>query len=324
MTKWPTWLGVLFALCLTGALMAPISDVGRATAAVMNLGHAPAFGLLALIVHRLLARDRAAPSFATALMAWAIVVTLGAGAEWLQTAIGRRAGWHDIGANALGAAAFLIFERGYPSGARLTRIGAIAASLALLALASAAPSATLVDVIRQRREMPRVASFEHELELSRWNFKSADATRSTEHATDGRWSLRVDLLPGRYPGAGLVWPYADWAGYDEIRFDAYLDPGPPLPLILKIQDEGHNHLGEDRFQRRTMLQPGSTTVSVRLADVTSAPRGRNMDLSRIQFVQWFTVRLDTARTLYLDNVRLLRDPAPRIPPLISTPASTSP
>lgn len=162
----------------------------------------------------------------------------------------------------------------------------------------------LTDACLQRLAMPQVASFEHPLELSRWTARECRVRRVRGHATHGSWALRLDMQPGVYPGIGTRYPLPDWSRYEELVFDIELDEGPPLDIIVKIEDEQHNHEHYDRFHRRVRLLPGRRRVRVALSGVVAAPRGREMDLRCISFLQFFTVHLDSPRTLYLDNIRL--------------------
>jgi hypothetical protein len=124
------------------------------------------------------------------------------------------------------------------------------------------------------------------------------------HASDGGWALRIDLQPGEYPGVSLEHPLPDWSRYDVLRLDLVLDDGPPLVVVVKIEDRHHTGDYHDRFHQSTRLMPGENDVRVLLSEVARAPRDRPMDLTRIARVQLFTGRLDARRTLYLDNVRL--------------------
>ena len=147
------------------------------------------------------------------LVAWAMAVALGVAIEILQGLTGRSASWHDVLADAAGAGAFLIWESTPRAASRAVRIGLYSAAAILVAVPSAPPLLVLTDVAMQVRDGPRLASFESPLELSRWEFQDSRPSRSTSHATEGRWSLRVDMGRGDYPGATLEWPVRDWTGY---------------------------------------------------------------------------------------------------------------
>jgi len=295
----------LTAVAAVGLLLAvPIPSGSREVRALLDLGHAPAFALLAPAV---LYGGRAwwprSPALA-GLTAWALVVLFGGAMEIAQTFSGRHASWVDAAADAAGAAASLawIASRGVPAGPR--RYAAAGSAVALLALPGVAPLLVLADAGWQAWDRPRLASFERFTELSRWDFRGCLASRSREHATDGGRSLRLELGPGEYPSASLSWPDRDWSGRSALTFDAFLTPGPPLDLVVKVQCQGMGARFEDRFHRTVRLYPGPQRVRVALADVVRVPSGRRFDLRRVDLLQLFAVDLRSPRVVYLDNLRL--------------------
>ncbi len=238
------------------------------------------------------------------LITWSIAVLLGGAAELLQRFTNRSPSWRDGLANALGSAAVLIWIS-TPSPARKhVRALLIVAGGVLLAAPSVSPVLVFVDSVIQVWNKPMLASFENDLELSRWEFGECSATRSLEHSTDGRWSLRLVLDRGRYAGVTYAWPVHDWSAYRDFEFDAYLEPGPQLDLVVKIEDMKHNGRYEDRFHRLERLQPGPHRIRISLSDVERAPRGRKFDLRRVRRLEFFTETQPRPFTLFLDNLRL--------------------
>ncbi len=288
----------LILLAAIGLLLVlPLPLFGRVATSILDIGHIPAAGLVALAIlygfrHRL-PRSNAAAAWC----AWAVTTAGFGGIELLQGAIGRNASWQDAVTNALGAGAFLLFARGSTP----RRVAAIALVLVALVL----PVRTLVDAFRQRTQMPVLASFEDDLEMTRWFFQEADGERSDTNATDGSSSLRLSLHAGRYPGGAFI-PYADWRDYRTLMFELVITGNEPLELILKIEDDAHDDTYHDRFHKTLKLTPGPHQLFVSLDEVRAGPRSREMDLGRIRVVQWFVNGLPRPRTVYLDNVRLLK------------------
>ncbi len=99
----------------------------------------------------------------------------------------------------------------------------------------------------------------------------------------------------------------DWTAYRELAFDVTLEFPEQLSLIVKIHDQAHNLETDDRYHYFANLTPGLHHIRIPLRDVQHAPRGRLMDLSRMQMLQFFTVRLEKPARLYLDNIRLIPD-----------------
>lgn len=303
--KSPGPTACLAALAAAGVLLAvPVPAGGREVRAVLDLAHAPAFGLLALAV---LSGGRAwlprSPTGA-AVAAWGSVVVFGGVMEGVQALSGRHPSWPDAGANASGAAASLAWfaSRGLRRGPR--RAALAAAGVALLAVPSVAPLLTLADAGWQAWDGPRLASFERPTELSRWDFQDCRAAPSRRHATDGGRSLRLEIGPGPYPAATLTWPSRDWSGHAALTFDAYLDPGPPMDLVVKVEGRGMAPRYEDRFHRVVRLNPGPQRVRIALADVERVPSGRRLDLRQVGRLEFFAVDLRSPRVVYLDDLRL--------------------
>ncbi len=296
-----TWL---LAALVFGGMFVPMPGESRTLPALADLAHAPIFGLFTLmILHGLRSRRPASP-LRLGLVAWALAVALGVAIEIVQGLTGRSASWHDVLADAAGAGAFLIWESAPRAASRAVRIGLYSAAAILVAVPSAPPLLVLADVAMQAHDGPRLASFESPLELSRWEFPDSRHSRSTSHATDGTWSLRVDLARGHYPGATLEWPVRDWTGYHDLEFDTYLDSGARLDLVVKIEDSHDDGRYQDRFHRMVSLTPGPNHTRIALAEVERAPEGRLLDLRRIRRLQFFTVGLSGPRTFFFDGIRL--------------------
>lgn len=301
-----TRLAITIALTALLALMltVPLPESRRELTALGDLAHGPAFAVFAVLVLRVFPRRLLRSDVQTVLTVWTLVVGFGCLTEALQGLVGRNPSWRDVLANALGAGAGLLWAETGTTASRGLRAGILAACGFMLAVAVLGPSLVLTDACLQRIEMPQVASFERPLELSRWTARECRIGRVRGHATHGSWALRMDLQPGLYPGAALSCPLPDWSRYEELVLDLELNIGPPLDLIVKITDAQHNGEYHDRFHRTVRLQGGKQQVCIALSEVAAAPRSREMDLRQISLLQLFTARLDSPRTLYLDNVRL--------------------
>lgn len=286
------------------ALLAPLPRGGREFGALGDLAHVPLFVVFAVAVHTLLERiERLRPPH-RAMLTVGLVIALGCATEIGQYFVGRNPSLGDVARDALGAIAGTVWVMRRPVGSRVGRVGLATLVGVPLLTAAAMPALELIDAVFQWVDMPRIASFEQPLEVSRWWTWDSRIQRTRGHATDGSWSLRVDLLPGVYPGIGTPWPPRDWSGHDVLEFDVELDDGPPLNMVVKVEEADREELSEERFEQVFRLLPGRRHIEIPLSAVATAPRGRELDLRQIGFVQLFTVDLDRPRTLFLDNVRL--------------------
>lgn len=300
----PRKRALLLAGVVGAALIVPLPRMGRLGVACQDLCHVPIGALFALLAYAAVRAGGRRSRLAAGLLAFVLVTLLLALVEVVQPLTGRTRSFADLVAGARGAAAALAIVVSWSRGG-LPRVAGLVLGAALAAWGSRPAAATIYDVWRQQRDAPLLASFEDDLELSRWWFGHATGARVDVHATAGRCSLRVDLRPARWPGATLGWPLADWRGYRALAFDLYVDGDAPLDLILKVSDAEHDGRYADRFHQALHLAPGANHVEVPLARIRAAPARREMDMARIAGVQLFADGLDRPRTFFLDDLRLL-------------------
>ena len=244
------------------------------------------------------------PPLAAAFLAFLLVGAVLALVEVVQPFTGRTRSIQDWVTGLLGAGGALLVAATWARGAVLRTLGLVLGGV--LVVYGALPAGRIVyDVWRQHRAAPMIASFEDDLEMTRWYFRYATGSRAGEHVTAGLYSLRVDVEPAQYPGATMAAPLADWRGYRALAFDLHVGEGPPLDFVVTVSDETHSGDYFDRFNQEMQLGPGDYRIDIQLAEVEAEPRGRAMDMSRIAGFQVFVVRPDGPRTYYLDAVRLV-------------------
>jgi hypothetical protein len=61
---------------------------------------------------------------------------------------------------------------------------------------------------------------------------------------------------------------------------------------------------DDRFNRLFVITTGWNDLEIPMSEIASAPRGRTMDLTRIEGLSFFTVDLERPRTIFIDQVEL--------------------
>ena len=304
---------VILLATASAALLIPLPQVGRAGVALLDLLHAPCFALLAALIYLLLkpvvGKNRES---LLAAACWCVLVIFGIGSEYAQEWFGRRATFPDALANVAGVTAGLLIASSL--GCSQTR-WRWAIALILLIAAILKPALTLVDVAIARWQFPQLASFEQPLETWRWQARSSDLSRAKQHATDGDWSLQVDLKPAQYPGVHIDMFQSDWSEYDTLALDItwvqeHLHSASDFErfdVIVKIEDFDHKGDYFDRFHRRVTLAPGKNEIRISLIDVASAPRDRTMDMTQIRILQVFAIDLKRSKTLFIDNIRLERE-----------------
>ncbi len=284
-------------------LLVPVRYPGRILGVAFDLAHLPVFALLVIVSSRLLGGRRPA---ALLVLGISLVATLlGVLGELGQSLSGRSAGSADAAANAVGAGlGFLVMTR-----TQWPRREFLAAALVMAAAVlacTAGPALALLDIARQHQQYPVLASFENDLELSRWEVVSGSFRRTREHATLGSHALRWDLQPARYPTLIMRWPPNDWSPCDALELDVWLQHPTSLPLEVKIEDFDSDGSHADRFQTTPTLNPGLNTIRISLSAIRQGPSGRELDLTRITRLSLFTIGPEAPITMFVDRVALVR------------------
>jgi hypothetical protein len=124
------------------------------------------------------------------------------------------------------------------------------------------------------------------------------------HATDGAKALRVDK------------PYAvmeaaqDWAGYDYLKADAYVEGPRPVPLTVEIRDTGTRDYWT-RVNYNTVAPPGASTLILPLRQLYVGEKSRPGRYLNLSGITRLVFAPGDAGPLFLDNLRLERDRAAR-------------
>jgi hypothetical protein len=166
----------------------------------------------------------------------------------------------------------------------------------------------LADEDLARRQFPVLAGFDtpRELDRFRWPPETRAAILATEGMDGPVPALRLELMPGPFPGVSLMYFPRDWRGWKELVLECTNPGDAPLRLTVRIDDLEHDHHFDDRFNRSFDVNPGRREIRVPLADVEAAPAGRILDLGRVRSVVLFVNRLQAERALLVNRLRLDR------------------
>ncbi|MCC5795689.1 MAG: VanZ family protein [Chromatiales bacterium] len=233
------------------------------------------------------------------LVLYGIVLAASLLIEALQSIAGRSASLRDIALNLAGASLAALWA--LPSGwfrILTLMLGPLAVSLLLYN-----PVLTLMDRGLARIQHPVLGDFETALEVRRWSRGTRDDTISRS----GRYSLRLDLQPGPFPGTMVRRSLGRWSAYDCLAMSVFNPDPEPLPLTISIRDHEHFRRGgayADRYNATFTIHQGWNDLSIPLTQVRNAPRARRLDLDQIAEFVMFSRNLEHSRTLYLDRVQL--------------------
>ena len=302
--------GVVLALLLGMGLVLPlpqlpVSGFGRALSVFFDTMHGPAFALFAAILVFVLQKRTTLQTRTVAVGVWVFVVGGGCLVEIVQSFIGRSASWHDVVANTLGVTAGILWAMTRTSRSRHIRRRATAVAILLLCVAAVRVPLVLADCLFQQMEKPMLASFERPLEMIRWEAYECKMARASEHATHGRFAIRLQPGEKEYCGIFSRRLLSDWSDYKTLAFDVTVDDAV-AKFIVEIKDfiSTRECKPSDYYERLFRLGPGSHQIKIPLADVADAPKDRKMDSSRISLLHFALVDLDRPCVLYIDNIRL--------------------
>jgi hypothetical protein len=286
---------VVAAVFLVGlALTAKVPASSRFLLVLHDAAHAPFGAGLALVAFAGLGHWRGAPGgHARYLLAFALSMLLGGAVEIAQGFVGRGPSLYDLYTDGLGSACALA---GLGAGSAWRSADAAArrrwpwaAVVALLAGALAAAPIVEAALAYARRAalFPVIAEFERrtdEFFLTLW---SADATLEPLPAQwrrdgDPRLSLRLEALPGSWPGVAHDEPERDWRRHRTLLVDVTNPSAAPLPLTLRVHDLAHDLRAADRFNRDFVIPPSSRQLlRIPLGDIEAGPAGRRLDLGHV-------------------------------------------
>jgi hypothetical protein len=247
------------------------------------------------------------------LLALALTVAVGIAAELIQALGFGEASAGDVARDALGATAFLLvavaLDREPILGTvRVPRAIAFLLAGLSLALALVPLTSTAIAYLGRDAAFPRLCGFDAAWEGKFVAVHEADLekTRPPEgwgHEASNR-AGRVVFRAETCPRLSMNEPHPDWRGHERLVFDSFSELPEPVTLYLRIHDRHHNDNFRDRFNRALIIQPGPNRISILLRDVQTAPRGREMDMSRIRGLVLFADRPRKGFVLYFDDFRL--------------------
>jgi hypothetical protein len=277
--------------------------------ALFDAGHAPLFGVLALVLRGFVSGSQARRSW----LALAAVAALGALTELAQVLQPNRdVSLEDLLRDLGGGAAFLLLhaarkpvDEALPLTAvrRRGRLFVLVA-VVLLAACVAELGFEVAGSVQRARAMPVLARFdgswwERPLIDLRGNTLVWPAYPGSSSAWSGPPLARLDLQPALYAGLSIDEPYGDWRGYRTLVLTLVSDLAEPLPVTLRIHDALHDNRYRDRYNTSIQIAPGENRIAISLDEVRRAPDRREMDMGRIRGLVLFVYRLHHPTHLYL-------------------------
>jgi hypothetical protein len=307
----------ILILVVMGLLMR-VPFTGRTAHALGDLVHAPLFGGMTLGALCLLERFRPARGAVASLSVRclsvsAIVFAFGIAIELAQHRLGRFATVHDAVANGLGiVAASLVYValdlRRYRPERRSVSRAFLASAGFLLAIAWWSPVMMLRDVVAVRYDFPLLASFESDAEFGRFSFRECKGQLTRRDATDGTYAMEITFQSASHPGATMFDLQPDWSAMKTLEMDVTLDAsytGDSVRFMVKVIDELHRTDHSDTYRGEWALKPDQPQhIRITREEVVDGPDTRQLDLSKIKFVDLLVLEPGETTKIRVDAMRL--------------------
>ena len=127
---------------------------------------------------------------------------------------------------------------------------------------------------------------------------------SQEHATSGRYSLKMTLPPAQYPGVNFKRVHPDWSNHRFLKMDLYNPAEDTFTFHVRIDDEKSGWEYADRFDVNFEIKKGKNSISIPLDSLKTNFTPRPLNLQKIERFMVFVPRNASKREFYLDNIRL--------------------
>lgn len=292
------------ALILVVLLVAPFFFIGGpdwvspdVVRQLWNFGHVAFFAALTLLIHQYISLAH----WHRWLLLSFFILLVGIAIELIQGVIGRHKSWQDIFNNLTGVWLGLFWSLA-PS--RIVWLGRLAALIAI------SPAATNVLVSASYywqlyQQMPVINNFESAAEFQQLHFNAGrvQVVQSADNISDGQFSAKVTLNPGRYAGVRISLAVGNWTPYRQLKMHFFNPDQVPQVIVLRISDKLHDR-GEnrvdDRFNLPLALQAGWNNIVIPLSQIEAAPKTRAMNMGEVSSMGLFVSNLQQSKILYWD------------------------
>lgn len=301
------YLVIAAAILLIIVVAAPVPQRSIGMQVLHDFGHAPIFGIVAILV-LLWLRDHAIVRSTAVQYALAFVasVVLGVAVEIVQVPLGRDASWLDVRSDVLGAFGFLALFACVDT--RVDRRSARIASAALGALVLAIHSWPLLRAAAMyaQRNSTFPVLFDARQSYADYFLEYFEATGdhvalpSGYARQAGEKALLLHLGHHWSPTFAITESVADWRAYRSLAIDLTNDSALPLALKIGVRDRSYDELQENGFVRFVTLAP-KTRVTLRIGLDEIA---RELDLREMDSVVLFDRHAKSAREVYVSRVWL--------------------
>jgi hypothetical protein len=147
--------------------------------------------------------------------------------------------------------------------------------------------------------------FESESDLKRLNWECHKwFERSEVNATSGKYSLKVSLSAGNYPGVDFQEIQNDWSKSRYFKMDIFNPFKEIFRFHVRIDDNKSGWEYADRFDIDFKLKPGMNYISIPTDSIRTNIHHRPLNLKKIKRMMVFIPGNLKKREIFLDNIRL--------------------
>jgi len=151
--------------------------------------------------------------------------------------------------------------------------------------------------------------FESPADLKRLNWECHKWFElSKDHATSGKYSLKVSFPPGQYPGINFKEIQSDWSRYAYLKMDIFNPSKETIQFHIRIDDHKSEWEYANRFDTEVGLKPGLNPISIPTDSIKTNLYARSLNLKKIDRLIVFIPNNLKPRELYIDNIRLEEGP----------------
>lgn len=147
--------------------------------------------------------------------------------------------------------------------------------------------------------------FESQEELKKLNWECHKWFElSDRNATSGRYSLKVSLPQGRYPGINLEEIKSDWSNHHFLKMDVFNPSNEEFNFHFRIDDNKSGWEYANRFDLSVKLNPGMNSISIPTDSIRTNINHRPMNLKHIKRMMVFIPDNRQKREIHIDHIRL--------------------
>jgi len=163
----------------------------------------------------------------------------------------------------------------------------------------------LLDAYEGWHSFPTLADFRTSREILRWDCQQAILARLPDPEKPRAWQGRLELLPGpaAYPGAALQPIIREFSGFRRLCW-LLATEADTLNLVFSVRSRPGGGGRSSHYQFGRTFTAGEHRVIVDLEAVAPQAQPERLDLSNIVSVQVFTVRPQSAQTIYIKRIWL--------------------